>query len=60
MKEYDCSCWKHYPNPNHKKRNGTWLCVDKYECVRDLIDGKWWDAKTHCRRRKDERQKPMP
>lgn len=25
-----------YPNEAHKKSNGTWLCVDKYKCVRPL------------------------
>ena len=32
----ECSCWVKYPNPNHKKKNGKWKCVDDYECIRDL------------------------
>ena len=37
-KEYDCSCWWHYPNEHHKHKNGKWKCVDDYECIRDLVD----------------------
>lgn len=53
MKDYQCSCWVHYPNESHKKKNGTWKCVDRYECVRDLVDGKNWDAATHCKRKEE-------
>lgn len=28
-----CTCWRDYPNPNHKRANG-WKCVDKYVCIR--------------------------
>ena len=51
-KKWDCSCWRNYPNPNYKKKNGKWMCIDKYECIRDLVAP--YDKKTHCRRRKDE------
>jgi hypothetical protein len=32
----ECTCWRKYPNPNHKKPTGKWKCVDNYECVRQL------------------------
>jgi len=36
MAKGECSCWLDYPNANHKRRNGHWKCVDKYECIRQL------------------------
>ena len=29
----ECTCWRDYPNINHKKANG-WKCVDCYKQVR--------------------------
>ena len=49
-----CTCWREYPNPNHKRANGTSKC-DNYECVRPLeykrLDGSMIDIpkrKTMC------------
>lgn len=36
MAKGECSCYYEYPNPCHRRRNGNWLCVDKYECIRPL------------------------
>ena len=50
MARGECHCWVPYPNESHKNKNGTWKCVDKYECVRDLgADGK--GKSTFCRRK---------
>lgn len=52
-KKWDCHCWAHYPNINHKRKNGSWKCVDKYECIRDLIEPNlnYYDKATHCKRK---------
>lgn len=50
MAKGECSCWCEYPNERCKRRN-TWKCVDKYECVRNLIPYK---KKTLCRKRVDD------
>jgi len=50
-KKWDCSCLVHYPNENYKFKNGKWKCVDKYECIRDKVDGRCYDCKTHCKRK---------
>lgn len=54
-KEYDCSCWRHYPNEHHKHKNGKWKCVDDYECIRDLVDERattsGYNCCTHCRKK---------
>ena len=56
----ECSCWVKYPNPMHKNKNGSWKCVDKYECVQDLeivetpIGLTAIRRKTHCRRKEQE------
>lgn len=44
-----CTCWLDYPNPNHKKDNGSWKCKDKYTCIRKRT-GKWsgYGLKTKC------------
>lgn len=34
MKETYCTCYHDYPNEYHKRKNGHWICVDKYECIR--------------------------
>ena len=31
-----CTCWMEYPNELVKRKNGKWICVDEYECVRPL------------------------
>lgn len=48
---YDCSCWCKYPNTNFKRADGTWKCVDKYECVRDLQKRTCGQGKTHCKKK---------
>lgn len=45
-----CSCWCEWPNVNHKKENGSWKCVDRYECERQK-DG---NRKTKCRLKEKE------
>lgn len=40
-----CTCWIDYPNPNHRKTNGKWLCVDCYKPIRKG-DGR--KVKTKC------------
>lgn len=54
-KKWDCDCWVHYPNEAHKLKNGKWKCVDRYECIRDLIEpfAGGYNKKTHCRRKTD-------
>ena len=42
----ECSCYAEYPNEFHKRKNGNWICVDKYVCVRKR--GKY---KTKCMRK---------
>lgn len=46
-----CTCWCDYPNKNHKKRNGKWMCVDKYVCVRK---GDGYTTKTKCEKKEGE------
>ena len=44
-----CSCWVDYPNKAHKKANGTWLCVDKYRCIRNRTGTSQYSGlKTKC------------
>ena len=31
-----CSCYHEYPNEMKKRKNGKWICVDKYHCVRNI------------------------
>lgn len=50
-KNYDCSCHVEYPNQYHKKANGKWICVDKYEKVEDWKPTGVMSCKTHCRRK---------
>lgn len=45
-----CTCWCDYPNPNHKRKNGKWLCVDKYKCVRK---GDGYTTKTKCEKKRE-------
>lgn len=35
-----CTCWRDYPNINHKKANGSWKCKDNYICIRHKT-GNW-------------------
>ena len=35
-----CTCWRDYPNENHKKANGSWKCKDNYICIRHKT-GNW-------------------
>ena len=49
----ECTCYLEYPNALHKKGNGKWICVDKYECIRPLerkADGTV-KLKTKCRKK---------
>ena len=56
----ECSCWVKSPNPMHKNKNGSWKCVDQYECIQDLeivetpIGLTAVRRKTHCRRKEQE------
>lgn len=46
---YQCTCYCHYPNINHKKPNGKWKCVDKYRPIK--FERKWWHRPlTRCER----------
>ena len=46
---YQCSCYCTYPNINHKNKNGTWKCVDKYRPIK--VVRKWWHRPlTYCQR----------
>lgn len=42
--DYDCSCYIEYPNPNHMRKNGTWICIDRYEniCFRKRRNRNGW------------------
>ncbi len=55
-REWDCHCWMPYPNKYHKHKNGKWKCVDKYECIRDLVvpNTNYYDKATHCKRKEVE------
>ena len=51
MENYDCSCWRPYPNELKKRPDGTWICRDKYRCCKergDLSEGRGYGKKTHC------------
>lgn len=48
----DYSCWANYSSKAHKKKNGEWKCVDRYECIRDR---EGYDRKTHCRRKNEDK-----
>lgn len=48
QRTYQCSCYCEYPNINHKNKNGTWKCVDKYEKCEDWKP-KLYSCVTHCR-----------
>jgi len=58
----ECTCWCKYPNENHKCKNGHWICIDKYECVRELQKvynkhgGYHW-LKTKCVKKEDSEDK---
>ena len=52
---FDCSCWVAYPNGSHKKCNGKWKCVDKFECVHSTESGYKYGDKTKCRRKEEKR-----
>lgn len=49
--QYDCSCFVDYPNESHRKINGSWKCVDKYEKCEDWKSKSIYGCKTHCRRK---------
>lgn len=53
-KNYDCSCYQEYPNVLHKRSNGAWKCIDKYEKVEDWKPTSACRCKTHCRRKRKE------
>ena len=57
----ECTCWREYPNEARRRSNGKWICVDKYECVRQLQVGEVGDTgvfmprkKTLCRKKQEE------
>ena len=54
--DWDCECSAQYPNTSRKQKNGKWICVDKYECVRDLVQSRQggYDYRTRCRRKVQE------
>ncbi len=47
MAKGECTCWNDYPNEHCKNENGSWKCVDKYECVRQRV---WKDFGNGIRR----------
>lgn len=47
---YQCSCYSQYPNENHKNKNGSWKCVDKFEPIKFKQTSRWGPI-THCRRK---------
>ena len=50
---YQCSCYMPYPNINHKNKNGTWKCVDRYRPRK--FERKWWHIPmTKCARKEAE------
>lgn len=56
MSNWDCSCWCKYPNKNHKQKNGKWKCVDRFQCIRDLVEPltNCYDQKTHCIKKEEK------
>lgn len=46
---YQCSCYLPYPNINHKNKNGSWKCVDRYEPIKMKRNN--YGAMTHCRKK---------
>ena len=53
-KNYDCSCFADYPNENHKRKNGSWKCIDKYEKCEDWKPKSIYSCKTHCRKKEQK------
>lgn len=47
---YQCSCYRDYPNENHRRKNGHFKCVDVYEYW-----GKTKHSLTACRRKEARR-----
>lgn len=47
---YQCSCYMPYPNENHKNRNGSWKCNDKYEQIKFKQSSKYGPI-TKCKRK---------
>lgn len=54
--KWDCSCWCNYPNKSHKQKNGKWKCVDRIQCIRDLVEPltNYYDQKTHCIKKEEK------
>ena len=50
---YQCSCYVPYPNINHKNKNGSWKCVDRYEPIEHMKKS-MYGAMTHCRKKGGE------
>ena len=49
---YQCTCYMPYPNENHKNKNGTWKCIDKYEPIK--YERKWRHSPiTRCKKKGD-------
>lgn len=49
--DYDCSCYIEYPNPNHMRKNGTWICIDRYENIKDYEPRTIYSPITHCKKK---------
>ena len=47
---YQCSCYMDYPNKNHRNKNGSWKCVDRYEPIKCKNKGNHFPI-TRCRRK---------
>ena len=63
--EYDCVCYEQYPNEKRKRKNGRWLCVERFEPI-EVVDGNAISGHkggpthkftTYCRRRAKENGK---
>ena len=54
--EWYCECWSRYPNEAHRHKNGRWKCVERYKCIRQLVEPltNYYDQKTHCVRIRED------
>ena len=55
-KNYDCSCFADYPNESHRRKDGSWKCVDRFEKCEDWQGKYLGSCKTHCRKKEQKNE----
>ena len=53
--DYDCSCYRQYPNEGHKHKNGCWKCVDRFERIEDYKPRNQYSIVTKCRSKRENK-----